>query len=443
MTLQKLCGTFAAALLAFHAHSAVITAEFDAFSNGGSWLIQPFYGEYVIGQTFKAEASGTLHSVETTIHRAAATSQALRVEIRALRDAGPNGVQPDMRPGAPVFASGVMLAGDPQFDTFLITFKSITMSPMAIHAGESYGLVITAPGTAEAYHWYTQSGGAGYDDGRLFVGGTGDSVLAGQSGDVAFRINVAPAPGRPEFDPYSPAGGSGVQQPVWNNWVLAQTFTNLIAGTLESVEATIHRAQSTAVPLRFEVREVYDAGGDGLQPDLRPGAIPLSAGEIPSTDPQFDTWMITYKRAAMSAVKLVAGRPYAMVVSASGSDSAYSWYTTAFGPSYEGGRFLRAQNGTLPMEPLVFDAGFRVNVTQDAFPSGLAKPELLSFGAVKLAFTNAPGLNITLLGSTNASGLPSAWTPLGLATEKTTGVYEFMDSTAPDYAARFYRFRVP
>lgn len=172
------------------ARAGVVAAQFDFFADGGFTYIQPFYANYILGQTFTPTVSGVLTSVETTIHRSQSTSIPLKFEIRPIRDAGPNGLQPDMQPGATVLATGQMSATDPQFDTFFITFKKVEMSPTSLQAGTLYGLVVSAIGTDQVYQWYTKGNGAGYADGRLFVGYNGDTTLGGQTADVPFRINV-------------------------------------------------------------------------------------------------------------------------------------------------------------------------------------------------------------------------------------------------------------
>lgn len=65
-----------------------------------------------------------------------------------------------------------------------------------------------------------------------------------------------------------------------------------------------------------------------------------------------------------------------------------------------------------------------------------------SNGAVRLSFTNAPGLNFSVLSSTNA-GRAGNWTTLGLATETAPGTYEFIDSGASNGVGRFYETTSP
>lgn len=61
-------------------------------------------------------------------------------------------------------------------------------------------------------------------------------------------------------------------------------------------------------------------------------------------------------------------------------------------------------------------------------------------GTFRLNFTNAPGLDFSVLASTNIAVAATNWTVLGAPTENPAGQYEFTDSV--NRTARFYRVRL-
>jgi len=64
----------------------------------------------------------------------------------------------------------------------------------------------------------------------------------------------------------------------------------------------------------------------------------------------------------------------------------------------------------------------------------------LGNGVFQLSFTNAPGLNFSILASTNLAASVNNWNVLGAPTENPAGQYQFSDSTTNQ--ARFYRVRL-
>jgi len=68
------------------------------------------------------------------------------------------------------------------------------MSACDIEGGEIYAIVCNAIPSADAYNWYSKSGGTGYSDGRAIVGYWTSGLLAGQSWDLAFRVRCLPEP---------------------------------------------------------------------------------------------------------------------------------------------------------------------------------------------------------------------------------------------------------
>ncbi len=168
-----------------------ILTEFDFFNSGGTTYKQPFYTNYTIMQTFKATADWSVSSVDFTIDQAATTTNGLTVWIYDLAEVWPKGLQPT----GTALSSGFLAADDPQFNTFLLSWKNVTMSPVNLTAGTTYGLVVYAGGGDQEYDWYSKFGSEMYADGNMSVNNTG--TFAQQSSyDVPFRINgtVIPEP---------------------------------------------------------------------------------------------------------------------------------------------------------------------------------------------------------------------------------------------------------
>jgi peptidyl-prolyl cis-trans isomerase A (cyclophilin A) len=64
-------------------------------------------------------------------------------------------------------------------------------------------------------------------------------------------------------------------------------------------------------------------------------------------------------------------------------------------------------------------------------------------GAFRVAFTNAPGLCVSLAATTNSAAPLSQWTSLGSVPEIAPGQYQFTDLQATNLARRFYRVTQP
>jgi len=64
-------------------------------------------------------------------------------------------------------------------------------------------------------------------------------------------------------------------------------------------------------------------------------------------------------------------------------------------------------------------------------------------GAFRVAFTNAPGLCLSLAATTNSAAPLSQWTALGSVPEIAPGQYQFTDLQATNLTRRFYRVTQP
>jgi N-acetylneuraminic acid mutarotase len=77
-----------------------------------------------------------------------------------------------------------------------------------------------------------------------------------------------------------------------------------------------------------------------------------------------------------------------------------------------------------------------------AAPLLLSQPTRPPTGGVQFAFRNTPGLNFTVLSTTNLALGVSNWTSIGVAAELSPGHYQFVDATV-DIPQRFYGVRSP
>ena len=68
---------------------------------------------------------------------------------------------------------------------------------------------------------------------------------------------------------------------------------------------------------------------------------------------------------------------------------------------------------------------------------------MTSEGLLELTFPSRPGLNSTVLATTNLALPLSNWTALGPVIEVFPGLYRFVDSNAANYPQQFYRVRTP
>jgi hypothetical protein len=67
---------------------------------------------------------------------------------------------------------------------------------------------------------------------------------------------------------------------------------------------------------------------------------------------------------------------------------------------------------------------------------------LASNGTYKISFTNTPNTSFTLLATTNLTSVMSNWTTLGVATQVSSGHFQYTDALATN-KLRFYRVRSP
>ena len=80
--------------------------------------------------------------------------------------------------------------------------------------------------------------------------------------------------------------------------------------------------------------------------------------------------------------------------------------------------------------------------TNNVFAPQIGGVKLLGNGTVEFLFTNNPNASFTVLGTSNLSLPISNWTVLGVTTNISTDVYEFIDTEATN-VTRFYRVRSP
>jgi hypothetical protein len=180
-------------------HAGII-AQYDVFADGGIWTADPFYNNYVMAQSFVPTVSGTVVSVDTTIHRYSTSSTTIPIQlsITGIWNSGLNGLQPDF---SNVLSTGTVSALDPVLNGTAKAWVNAVMTPATLSAGTTYMLVATAAGTNLDYVWYEKygSGTTGYASGNELIGYIGDSVLGNQSGyDLPFRINGADEAAVPE-----------------------------------------------------------------------------------------------------------------------------------------------------------------------------------------------------------------------------------------------------
>jgi uncharacterized repeat protein (TIGR03803 family) len=90
-----------------------------------------------------------------------------------------------------------------------------------------------------------------------------------------------------------------------------------------------------------------------------------------------------------------------------------------------------------------FAATVSVGQVQIANPIILTRPTKLSGGAFQFSFSNTPGLNFSVFGSTNVSLSFSNWSLLGQATQVSSGQFQFTDPQGASQSQRFYRVRYP
>lgn len=80
--------------------------------------------------------------------------------------------------------------------------------------------------------------------------------------------------------------------------------------------------------------------------------------------------------------------------------------------------------------------------TNNVFAPQIGGVKLLGNGTVEFLFTNNPNASFTVLGTSNLSLPTSNWTVLGVTTNVSADVYEFIDTDATN-VTRFYRVQSP
>jgi hypothetical protein len=83
-------------------------------------------------------------------------------------------------------------------------------------------------------------------------------------------------------------------------------------------------------------------------------------------------------------------------------------------------------------------AGAWADVTPPPVPV-LFEVKTLGDGAFQLAYTNNSGQTYTVHAATDFSD----WSPIGVATQSSAGLYQFTDNAATNYPQRFYQLRSP
>ena len=69
----------------------------------------------------------------------------------------------------------------------------------------------------------------------------------------------------------------------------------------------------------------------------------------------------------------------------------------------------------------------------------LSSPKKLGNGAFQFAYTNSSDINGSIYASTSLTN----WAAIGAATQISSGLYQFTDTTATNYPRRFYQLRSP
>ena len=82
-----------------------------------------------------------------------------------------------------------------------------------------------------------------------------------------------------------------------------------------------------------------------------------------------------------------------------------------------------------------------MEVTPALAPIVLKNMAMAPDGSFQLGFSNAPGRAFTILAADDLGAAIGYWNILGAATEIAPGEYQFVDTTAPVAAVRFYRAR--
>jgi hypothetical protein len=79
-------------------------------------------------------------------------------------------------------------------------------------------------------------------------------------------------------------------------------------------------------------------------------------------------------------------------------------------------------------------------------PSGapkLTNATVVNSSAFRFTFTNGPRATFTVFASTNVEAAFTNWSILGSPTQDAPGLFQFVDTNAPDHSRRFYQLRSP
>lgn len=176
------------------ARSETVSIAQNGAPDAGPGLQAVFYADYVVGQTFKATTTATVTNVLASVHsiywydqteaqKHNPNSIPLTFNIYNTTQETVNGVQPT----GPALSTGSIawnIPGD--------ISGSVSMTPAVLQEGTTYILTASAPGTDQAYAWYT---GKTYADGYETIYWTGYGTFVRQSYDLQFQVNgVVPEP---------------------------------------------------------------------------------------------------------------------------------------------------------------------------------------------------------------------------------------------------------
>ena len=176
------------AMLVPQAGAGTLDQSQPVISNVGVFVSNQFH----VAQTFTAGIGGRLDQVDVAVSRAGASTQPLKVEIRAVTGGAPSNA-PALS-SATVAAASIPLSSSPGFVS--VPFAS----PAPVTAGTQYAIVVSTAscGFANCYVWGAGPVGSSYAAGAGF--GSGDSgatwtpLNAFGSMDMAFKTYVARVP---------------------------------------------------------------------------------------------------------------------------------------------------------------------------------------------------------------------------------------------------------
>jgi len=185
-----------------------------------------------------------------------------------------------------------------------------------------------------------------------------------------------------EFDYFSEAGTSWVDDLHVETTYIAQTFLCELDGELTSVDLVIDSdpgSNPTHEPLIIEIRSTYYSY-DGYLPK---NTI-LAAATVACDDPQFDTPVIDWVNVPMPACDLLAGATYAVSIRTDpATESAYGWrgrWTPGVDPYPDGKTCIYYGDSGQFNFTAASDLGFRINGVPEPGTLGL-----LGLGSAALA----------------------------------------------------------